>query len=345
MNSTNLKITRNGEWKSDDILMSIARQPESERLFVGSSDFRVYEFGVSQDKPERIEFSGAGHESYVTGMTLIGEELITGSYDGQLIWWNLEQRQQIRSQPGHGRWIRQVIATPDQSKVISIGDDMRCKVWDSKSGELIADFSDHPEMTPHHYPSMLYAVAISANGKFIATGDRTGHVAIWNANTFEKQAELETPVMYTWDPKARRHSIGGIRSLAFSPDATQLAVGGIGKIGNIDHLGGPSRLEVFDWMSGDRLHEIEDTQKKGLIEEMIYRPDGVGLIGIGGDHKGFVNLYDLEQGTIASQAEASGHLHAAEMNEQATTIYTAGHNRIERWELMREESEPVQAAP
>ena len=66
---------------------------------------------------------------------------------------------------------------------------------------------------------------------------KVGHVAIWDLATAAKVGEVETPIMYTWDPRQRRHSIGGIRSLAFSPDSKQLAIGGIGKIGNIDHLG------------------------------------------------------------------------------------------------------------
>ena len=35
-----------------------------------------------------------------------------------------------------------------------------------------------------------------------------------------------------------------------------LAVGGIGKIGNIDHLEGKARVEVFDWQKGERTHEF-----------------------------------------------------------------------------------------
>ncbi len=331
------KIERTGEWNSKDILFSIARLPETEKLFIGSSDFRVYEFDVSIEKPERVEFTGDGHQSYVTGMTLVGKTLVTGSYDGELIWWNIDERAELRRQPAHDRWIRNVISTPDQKRIISVADDMQCKVWDSNTGELLKSFTDHAELTPHNYPSMLYAVAVSADGQHIATGDRTGHIAIWEAETFEKIGEVEAPGMYTWDPKQRRHSIGGIRSLTFSPDGVHLAVGGIGKIGNIDHLGGPSRLEIFRWDSDDEPILIEDESKKGLIEQIVWRPDGKTLFGVGGDHKGFVNLYDTEKGELVAQESGSGHIHAVSVDSSFTTLFTAGHNRIERWRLADDE--------
>lgn len=328
------QLNKIGEWNSQDILFSLARTPDSERLYLGSSDFRVYELEVSMEKPERRLFSGEGHRSYVTGMALVGSSLVTGSYDGQLIWWDPLERSQVRAQPAHDRWIRRVIASPDQQRVISVADDMQCKVWDANSGALLGEFSDHSVQTPHFYPSMLYAVAVSSDGRRIATGDKVGHVAIWDADTFEKIGEISAPGMYTWDPKARRHSIGGIRSLAFSPDGTQLAVGGIGKIGNIDHLGGPSRLEIFAWETKQEPVVIEDEEKKGLIEQILWRPDGETLFGVGGDHKGFVNLYDLPAAKLITQVESSGHIHAAAIDEACTRIDTAGHQRVSRFELV-----------
>ncbi|MEZ6056229.1 MAG: hypothetical protein R3C01_05950 [Planctomycetaceae bacterium] len=301
------KIERTAEWRSNDILFSVAHQPESTKLYVGSSDFKVFVWDTAEEKPQRQIFAGEGHQSYVTGMTLAGGRLVTGSYDQQLIWWDLAEQKEVRRQQAHDRWIRRVISTPDGERVISVGDDMQCKVWSSETGELLAQFSDHPEQTPHHYPSMLYAVAVSSDGKLIATGDRVGHVAIWSAETFEKVGEVEAPVFYTWDPKARRHSIGGIRSLAFSPDGQQIAVGGIGKIGNIDHLDAPSRLEIFDWKTSERRHEIEEKEKKGLVEQIIYHPDGKRLLTFGGDHKGFINLFDTEKGTLLAKTAAAAH--------------------------------------
>ena len=94
--------------------------------------------------------------------------------------------------------------------------------------------------------------------------------------------------MYTWDPIQRRHSIGGIRALAFSPDGNRLAVGGIGKIGNIDHLEGPARVEVFDWRKGQRTHEFPGDGTKGLVERLLFLPDGDRLLAVGGANDGFL---------------------------------------------------------
>ena len=78
---------------------------------------------------------------------------------------------------------------------------------------MLREMRGHKEKTPHHYPSMLYATAWSPDGRHLATGDKVGHVVVWDAATGQSVKSLEAPGMYTWDPVARRHSIGGIRAL------------------------------------------------------------------------------------------------------------------------------------
>jgi WD40 repeat protein len=329
-------LKRVAEWKSDDIQFCIARVPQTGRLLIGSSDFRVYELDAAAEKPERTPFEGEGHRSYVTGLALSGETLVSGGYDGRLIWWNLDERKQVREVAAHARWIRRVIATPDGTRLISVADDMQIKVWDAASGELIRAFTDHAAMTPHNFPSMLYALAASQDGKWLATADKTGHVVIWDLVSYEKTAQLETPVMYTWDPVQRRHSIGGVRSVAFSPDGTKLAVGGIGKIGNIDHLDGKARVEVFDWQAGTRLFELEDDKQKGLVEQIAWGPDAAWILTAGGHDKGFLTFYDMTSGEMLHQEANDGHVHGFVADEAWDNVYVACHQRLEKWSLAGE---------
>ena len=326
------------KWPCQDIVFCLAASDDSSRLWLGSSDAGVYEMDLTKEKPQRQRLDGEGHSSYVTCLARCGSILVTGSYDRQLIWWDTQTGQQFRQIKAHDKWIRSIVPTPDHSRLISVADDMQCRVWDVASGALLAEFSDHPLLTPNHYPSMLYAVAVSPDGTKIATGDRVGHVAVWDSETFEKLADIETPVMYTWDPQKRRHSIGGIRSLAFSSNGQRLAVGGIGKIGNIDHLGGPARLEVFNCQTGERQLELEDTKLKGLIEQISWGPDDAWLLTAGGDNKGFTTFYDPESGEMLQQEQHPAHIHGLWCDAAFENFFVAAHKQVSHWSMSEKET-------
>ncbi|MDG1893272.1 MAG: hypothetical protein P8J37_00020 [Fuerstiella sp.] len=295
------------------------------QLYFGSSEFGVYRVDSDAEKPEPTAVSDSKHSSYVTGLVRIGDALISGSYDGSLIWWDAstgDVRHRVNS--AHDKWIRQIAISPDGSTVASVGDDMKTRVWNAETADSIAAWDGYELMTPHGYPSMLYAVAFSPDGKWLATGNRTGKVLIRNAATGGVEATLETPVMYTWDPKARRHSIGGIRSLSFSSDSQLLAVGGMGVVVNIDHLGGASRIEVFNWQSGEKKFEIEDTKFKGLVEQLQFGPDDKWLVAAGGDNGGFVSVYEGAAGTLLAQEKTPMHVFDFQLSADGSTLRAVG---------------------
>lgn len=326
-NSDPTKLKQTKSFGVPGIAMCVALVPDSSRVLFGSSDFQLYEVDCSAEKPAPTPFKGEAHQSYLTGVVVANNTAITCSYDGKLKWWNLESKELTRTVDAHQLWGRRVAVSPDGKFVASVSDDMLGKIWNAESGELLHTLADHKAKTPHDFPSMLFAVTFSPDGKVLATGDKVGHIALWDVASGKKISELEAPGFYTWDPKQRRHSIGGIRSLAFSADGKLLAAGGIGHIGNIDHLDGPSRYEVFEWQSNKKLYEVAD-KVKGLVEHLVFDPEGKWLLGSGGDNGGFVTFLKVENGQVWHQDKAPMHVHQSVMNAAADTLYTVGHNRI-----------------
>jgi WD40 repeat protein len=308
------------------VTFGVARLAGTDAIYLGCSDFKVYSADLAATKFEPKELYS--HESYVTSVALAGTTLVSGGYDGYLKWCDIETGDVIRSEHAHSKWIRKVIASPDGKLIVSIADDMACKVWDAANGKLIHDLRGHKEKTPNDFFSMLYAVAFSDDGKLLATGDKVGHIVVWDVKEGKQIAACEAPVMYTWDKQQRLHSIGGIRSLAFSPDGKQLAVGGMGKVGNIDHLEGKARVEVFDWKAGKQTVEFPGDKFSGLVNRLAWAPDGSWLLGAGGAGEGFFLFYDVAAKKTLRQEKVMMHVHDFDMSDDAKEIVSVGHNRI-----------------
>jgi len=328
-NPDKLKLAKDVGLKA--IAFAIARVPESMRVYLGGSDFKVYEADLTAAKFEPKELYG--HESYVTGVALAGKTLVSGGYDGRLTWYDTEAKKVLRSETAHAKWIRRVIASPDGKLVASVADDMVCRLWNAGDGKQVHELRGHAEKTPHGFGSMLYAAAFTADGKHLATGDKVGKVKVWEVATGKPVGEVEAPVMYTWDPVQRLHSIGGIRSLAFAPDGKTLAVGGIGKIGNIDHLEANARIELFDWAAQKRLAEYTADKSKGLVNRLQFAPDGSWLLGAGGANEGFLLILDRDAKKTLRQEKVGAHVHDAVLDEKGETVILAGHNKIIVYEM------------
>jgi WD40 repeat protein len=326
-NPEKLKSTK--EFSHKDIFFCIARM-QNGRIFAGSSAFKVYEIDLGA-KPEAKEIGT--HGSYVTGLAVAGNAIVSGSYDGKLIWWDVDKKSAIHTIEAHSKWIRDVQCSRDGKLIASTADDMVCKIWDATSAKLLHELRGHGEQTPNNYPSMLYACAFSPDSRFLATADKVGHIVVWDAATGAKISTMEAPTMYTWDPVQRRHSIGGIRSVAFSPDGSMLAVGGIGKIGNIDHLDANARVEIFDWRAGKQAIEFPGDKFKGLVNQLWYQPQGEWLLGAGGANDGFLIFYDPKNKKMSRQEKVPMHVHDIAVSDNGDTIWAAGHGKIMVYEL------------
>jgi WD40 repeat protein len=318
-----LKLIR--DFQRPVITFAVARFGDSDTVYLGCSDFKVYSADLTAAKFEPKELYG--HETYVTGVALAGLSAVSGGYDGKLIWCDITTGDVIRSVDAHSKWIRKVAASPDGKLIASIADDMVCRVWNAASGKLVHELRGHKEQTPNNFVSMLHALTFSADGKLLATGDKVAHVVVWDVQSGTEVGACDAPVMYTWDKVQRLHSIGGVRSLAFSPDGKQLAVGGTGKIGNIDHLEAKSRIEVFDWKAGKQLAEFV-SDRQGIVNRLAWSACGSWLAGAGGAGEGFLLFYDVAAKKLLRSEKLPMHTHDFHLTDDSRELVCVGHNRI-----------------
>ena len=310
----------------------LARVPNSGRVYFGGSDFQTYTADLDAAKFEAKSLQK--HNSYVNGVAATENVLLTGGWDRKLIWWDTKANKIIRTaDKAHAKWIRDVVACPNGSCFATIADDMFLRLWNPKTGKLIREMRGHEPLTPQNYPSMLYVCTFSPDGNRIATGDRIGHIVIWDVKTGKSLLTIESPENYTWDPRQRRRSIGGVRSLAFSPDGKHLAVGGVAKINNVDGLGGKALIHIYDAKTGKKIHRYAHNKHKGLVEHLAFSHDGQWLLGAGGAGGGFLLFMNPANGKFLAEHNAKMHVHKFALDETSEKIYAAGYGGLAVWSL------------
>ncbi|NBO66023.1 MAG: hypothetical protein EBU88_14480 [Acidobacteria bacterium] len=179
---------------------------------------------------------------------------------------------------------------------------------------------------------MLYTCTFSPDGKFLATADKVGKIVVWDVKTGKEFKVLEAPGFYTWDGRQRIHSIGGIRGVAFSQDGKWLATGGIGHIGNVDHLDGPARIEVFEWQTANKSILFDKTKYKGIVNYLAFGPGG-WLAVAGGAGNGFLVFIDIEKKKVIKEQDIPFHVHTFALNAKGDSLMTVGHNNLAAFEM------------
>jgi WD40 repeat protein len=86
--------------------------------------------------------------------------------------------------------------------------DKTVKIWNVSSGAEVRTISGHA--------GWVYAVQFSPSGKFVATGDYTGEIAIWEVATGNKAFSTKVP--------SANSTPVGIFNLAYNQDGALLGV-------------------------------------------------------------------------------------------------------------------------
>lgn len=315
-------------------LLSAAREPGGERLWIGQADFKISTVDFAAAEP-RIEEIFTDHTSYVSALAMFGTTLISASWDRTIRWWNVRDRQPVRTVQAHQLWVRQLALHSASNRLASVSDDMTCKLWDATTGRHIRTLTGFDERIPRwDYPNKIFACALSSDGRYVAAADEMCRVLIWETETGREAARFEARGFFKEDWDRNNHPYGGIRCLRFSPDGRSLAIAGM-QNSDVAIINGNSLVQIFDWQRGERTYELKPT-RDGQYECLEYDPRGgflVAAIGGGGNSSFKVAFLDLAQPRVAKEVAAPMPTFGFVWGENAASFYTVGRGQALKWEV------------
>lgn len=331
-----MKLTLAYDHKLDTGVLGLATDGALERAFAACADGAIYEVDLASGRAKAFE---ARHRSFASGCVLLpgARTLISGGYDGALIWHDVATRRPIQRVLVHRFWSWQLALSPDGRRLASVtgqylpggwkyepaAETEPCvKVFDTKSGDTIAQFS--------HTPPVL-SCAFSPDGARLAAANMMGEVRVWDLETGSQNPEAQwtSPAFTSWGSIKTHHYCGGIYALAFSPEGAALLGCGMGPM--TDPMAGNGKMtwQRWDWRKGEKLDEIKEGQHgAGLMEALAWRPDGKHFVMAGKQAQGTWNaaIFSAEDGSLAHSIDTKKRITQARFSATGDWLLLAGAN-------------------
>jgi WD40 repeat protein len=202
-----------------------------------------------------------------------GKYLATASRDRSVKIWDMTNGHELTSYRGHDRYVRAITFGPDGKWVASAGGDRDIRLWDPKTGKDVRTLKGTGQY--------VVAMVVSPDGKYLlaAGDDRT--LRIYDTATGDVKRTIEDFML-----------VGGLRSLAFSPDGKRLAGGA---------LNGQVRLWQYpDIVTLNSPEYWAQQDDEGSSNFLCFSPDSKLLLRCGPDA---IKVYDVQQPGSALKVE------------------------------------------
>lgn len=277
----------------------------------------------------------ARHGNYASGvLRLPGTPwLVSGGYDGALLWIDPAKRTVERRVEAHAFWSWQIAASSSGLVASATGQylcggykyeplperEPSVKVFDA-NGSLVHAFS--------HVPPVL-SVAFSPDGKLLAAGNLMGEIRVWDLSTGALAATWTTPSFTGWGIIKGHYYTGGIFALHFTPDGKELLLAGMGSTIDPAAGNGLQLWERWDWSASpprkvDETHRDESGQ--GLMETLSFHPRGDWFVMAGRLFQGkwSAAIFDGTTGALRSSWNTKTRVIKAVHAPDASRLYLAG---------------------
>lgn len=294
-----------------DWVTSVTFSADGKWLATGSKDNTVRLWEVATAREVRVM---KGHSDRVKALAFSpdGQWLATGSFDHAVKLWKTASGKEVRTLNGGARNVIAIAFSADGRQLLSASDNKTVKLWDVNNGrelrsagdaasldfvESIAfagdgkSFASSADKAVELYDSStgmklrtfdsraagFYAVAFSANGRWLASGSKDKTVRLWDTTIGREMPAL---VGHT----------GYVTSISFSKDGRWLASASLDKT-----------IRIWDTTTGQETRKL--TGHEGTVDAIAFSPDSRWLASASYDKT--VRVWDVAEGR--ETRKLSGH--------------------------------------
>lgn len=311
---------------------------DGSRLLTANTDGTVRLWRVDREAGFPI-LTLAGHASGVAGAALTADGLraVTADAKGTVRIWDTGPTgdSELMNLPSEEVWLSSVIYDADGRAILGSVPGGHTAIWDAETGEELLMLGAHDPIPGFEGVPGVAAIAVSPDGRLVATGGRDAAVRLWSRTTGEQVHVL--PVG-DW-----------VEDVQFSPDGRLLVVAGHDRAARIfdasswrdlrslDHDGAVlsakftsdgRRLVTGSWDSTVRVWNPatgEELRRIGTgweVNDIGLHPDGA-VVSVGGD--GGAGLWSLESGErLMPLAGHSAEVWAVRFSPDGERVATAG---------------------
>ena len=267
-------------------LVSCRFDPKGRFVFAGAEDNTVQRWDLATAAKTPL----AAHDSWVKSLAFSpdSETLVTGGYDGRLIWWSAaaEKPAPLRKVEAHAGWIRGLSVGAEGKLLASGGNDRLVKLWNLSDGSLVREVTGHE--------SHVYSVLFHPTGQFVISGDLKGQIHQCETATGKLVRTFDAKALHSYNG-GQQVDFGGVRGLALSPDGKYLAASGLFNASNpLGAVHDPVVL-LFEWESQKLVQTHIAEGLKGVAWRVLYLPDGTLVAVCGGTSGGFFSFWKPDQ--------------------------------------------------
>jgi WD40 repeat protein len=255
-------------------VLALALSPDSTRLAVGCGN-EVVLYDVTAAKPTVVA-RASGHLDPVQSIAWSpdGRQLVTGAFRRVVVWSASELTKEREITEGLTDRIAALRFLPDGKQFViadgRVAETGTVRIADAVSGAITASWTAHADT--------IFDLAVSSDGKLLATAGGDRLVKIWDLATHAEIAKLEGHVAQ-------------VLTLAFDANATQLVTGGMDQ-----------QLKVWDVKTREKINSL-GTQT-AAITAVAWSPAGSAVVAVT-DAGSVMRYTELQSHTGGQRSESA----------------------------------------